>query len=395
MMHSPSGAQRLQSGRSRLVLAAGFAAGFAGIAALALLAGCGAKKPEEKASAKPALTVTLTKPQLGNWSQRIQASGNVAAWQEASIGAEIGGLVLAEVLVNVGDTVRKGQLLARFNEESVKNDLAQQTAAVQEAEANLDQARRNIERARQLEPSGAISSQDIITYETQAATGAARLASAKSMLAAQQLRLRYTRVLAPDDGLISSRTATVGAVLQNGSELFRLIRKNRLEWRGELRADDLLRVTPGHVVEFQRADGAIMTGKVRQTAPTVDTATRVGLVYVDLPQDSRMKAGMFVSAAVVQGDAALLTIPQTSVVVRDGYSYAMLVAKDNRVKKLKLTLGKRHDSMIEVLSGLKAEDSIVAAGGSFLNEGDLVSVVDAPAVKTAPAPAAAAPGARP
>jgi RND family efflux transporter MFP subunit len=344
--------------------------------ALCAVAACGAKKEEAKVPAKPVLTVMVASPRIVTWPLQIHASGNVAAWQEASIGAEIGGLRLAEVLVNVGDTVRKGQILARISDESVKNDLAQQKAAVEEAEANLAQARHNIDRARELEPSGSISRQDFINYQTQAATTAARLASSKAMLSAQSLKLAYTQVAAPDDGIISSRTATAGAVLGTGSELFKLIRKNRLEWRAELRADDLVRVQAGQAVEFVRPDGVVVHGKVRQVAPTVDTTARTGLVYVDLPPNSMLKAGMFISAVLLQGNAQRMAIPQPAVIVRDGFNYAMRLGPDNIVRKTKLTLGKRQGDLVELLEGLKAEDRVVAFGGSFLNEGDLVQVVD-------------------
>ncbi|MEO5670510.1 MAG: efflux RND transporter periplasmic adaptor subunit [Ramlibacter sp.] len=344
--------------------------------ALVALAGCGAKKEETKAAAKPVLTVMVTSPRVIEWPQQVQASGNVAAWQEASVGAEIGGLKLAEVLVNVGDPVRRGQVLARMSEASVRNDLEQQKAAMQEAEANLAQARHNIERARELEPSGSISRQDLTNYQTQHATTEARLASSKAMLAAQSLKLAYTQVLAPDDGVISSRTATVGAVTAPGGELFKLIRKSRLEWRGELRADDLLRMQPGQAVLFARSDGVAVTGKVRQVAPTVDTTTRAGLVYVDLPKDSRMKAGMFVTAQLQLGNARVLALQQSAVVVRDGFNYAMKLGPDNVVRKTKLVLGRRQGDLVELLDGLKAEDRVVVSGGSFLNEGDLVQVVD-------------------
>lgn len=341
------------------------------------LSGCSPKKEETKTVNKPALSVVVVSPQMTDWSLKIEASGNIAPWQEASVASEIGGLKLAEVLVNVGDTVRKGQLLARMSDESVQNDLAQQKAAVAEAEANLAQARHNIDRARELEPSGSISRQDLIGYETQAATTAARLASSKALLAAQSLRLTYTRVLAPDDGVISARSATAGSVVTAGVELFKLIRKNRLEWRGELRSDDLIRVTPGQVVQFVQPDGVALVGKVRQVAPTVDTAARTGLVYVDLPAESRFKAGMFISAVLLQGQAKTLAIPQTAVVVRDGFNYAMRVGPDNLVHKTKLTLGKRQGNVVELIDGLKPEDRVVTSGGAFLNEGDRVNIVAA------------------
>jgi RND family efflux transporter MFP subunit len=345
--------------------------------ALILSAGCIAKEDEVKTAPRPALTVTVVTPRTVDLPMEIEASGNVAAWQEASIGIEVGGLRLADVLVNVGDRVRKGQLLARISDETVLNDVSKQQAAVQEAEANWAQAVHNMNRARELEPSGSISRQDLIGYETHAATTAARLASSKATLAAQSFRLAQTRVVAPDDGTISSRTATVGAVLGNGSELFKLIRKDRLEWRAELRSEDLVRVKPGQAVRFVAPDGSVVAGKVRQVAPTIDVNTRSGIVYVDLPSSSRFKAGMFISAVLSQGTEKTLVLPQSAVIARDGFSYAMRVDDANIVRRTKLSLGKRQGDHVALLAGLKPGDRVVAAGAKFLKEGDLVQVVEA------------------
>lgn len=356
-----------------------------------LAAGCsGEKKDAADATARPALTVTAVQPKQESWPLRLEANGSVAAWQEASVGAEIGGLRLAEVLVNVGDAVKKGQVLARMSEETVRNDLAQQRAAVQVAEASLAQARHNLERARGLESSGSVSRQEMIGYETQEATAAAQLASARALLASQELRLAYTQVLAPDDGTISARSATVGAVAAPGGELFKLIRQNRLEWRAELRADELAQVRPGQTVEFSGPHGAGLQGKVRQVAPTVDVATRTGLVYVDVPPNDRLKAGMFVTAALVRGAAPALAVPQVAIVVRDGAHYAFRIGADGRATKTKVATGRRQGSLVEITEGLKAEDRIAALGAGFLHDGDQVKVVDAmpgePKAPAAPAP---------
>jgi RND family efflux transporter MFP subunit len=322
----------------------------------------------------PALTVRTVTPHKEQWVQAVEASGSVQAWQEAIIGAEIGGLQLEEVLVNVGDTVRQGQLLARLRRETVEADNAQQRALVAEAEANLMQAKGDADRAALLDQSGAISRQQINQYQTTAKTAEAKLASARAALAAQALRLRFTEVRAPDEGVISTRTATVGAVVASGGELFRLIRKNRLEWRAELRGDNLLRLQPGQVAEINETTTNKVTGTVRQIGPTVDAAARNGLAYVDLPANSNLKPGMFVSGRIVVGEMPAWTIPQEALVLRDGYSYAMAVMPDGRVRAMKMNLGRRQGGLVEVLDGIKTDQAIVASGGSFLNDGDVVRI---------------------
>ena len=326
---------------------------------------------------KAALTVSLVSPISTTWPERFAVSGDVSAWQESVIGAEVGGLKLEEVLVNIGDTVRKGQVLARFSEETTRADLAQTEASVAEAEANLAFYRDQAERARRLSGTGTVSREQELQYDANEQTGAAKLASAKAQLMNQQLKLRYTQVLAPDDGLISSRTATVGAVLSTGAELFRLIRQSRLEWRAEVPAERLARMSPGLEVSLQPAGAPAVVGRIRQISPVVSSATRTGLVYVDLPEPGRLKAGMYVSGQITFGDTPALHVPESVIVYRDGYQYAMKVDTARRIHQLKVTVGRRQGSQVEILSGVAPGDELVASGGSFLNENDRVLVVAA------------------
>jgi HlyD family secretion protein len=214
------------------------------------LSSTAADKAVPAAPAKAALTVSTTQPTQVDWPVLLTANGSIAAWQEAVVGTEIGGLRLAEVLVNVGDKVQKGQLIARLQSETVDAELAQTRAALAEAEAALAEARANAARARQVEGSGALSAQQIAQYLTAETTAQARVESAKARLTSEQLRLAQTRILAPDDGTISARSATLGAVVQPGTELYRLIRRDRLEWRAELSASDLAQIKPGMTVQL-------------------------------------------------------------------------------------------------------------------------------------------------
>jgi RND family efflux transporter MFP subunit len=331
------------------------------------------------AAPRPALTVTTAKPESARLPVGLAANGNVAAWQEAVIGSESNGLRLADVKVNVGDVVRKGQVLAVFDAAPVEADLAQARAAVQEAQANAAAARADAERARALQSTGALSEQQITQYLTAERTAAARVASAKAAVAQQQLRLKYAQVVAPDAGVISARSATVGAVAGVGTELFRLIRQGRLEWRAEVTAAELPRIKPGQKVVVKTAAGGGVAGRVRTVAPTVDAQSRVALVYVDLPPalsaSAPLKAGMFASGEFALGDSAALTVPQQAVVVRDGFAYVFRLNTDSRVSQLKVTTGRRLGDRVEVTGGLAPDALVVTTGAGFLNDGDLVRVV--------------------
>ena len=207
------------------------------------------------AAVKPALSVTVTQQSALRVPLKIAANGNIAAWQEAVIGTEANGLRLAEVRVNVGDVVKRGQVLATFAPDTVQADVAQIKASVAEAEANLAAAAADAQRARELQTTGALSAQQINQYLTAERTAQARLDAQRAAAKVQQLRLGQAQVLAPDSGVISARSATVGAVLPAGQELFRMIRQGRLEWRAEVASTDLMAIKPGLAVLINPPNG--------------------------------------------------------------------------------------------------------------------------------------------
>lgn len=334
--------------------------------------------PAASGAARPLLTVETVTAQAARWAVTVSAHGAVAPWQEAVIGAEVGGLRLDTVAVNVGDSVRRGQVLATLRQDTLGADVAATRASLLEAEALLGEARANAERARTLIKADAMSSQEAQRAFTAELTARARVDVLKAQLASTELRLAQSRVLAPDDGVISGRQATAGAVVQAGQELFRLIRQHRLEWRAEVAATDLHRVRPGQVAEVTGPSGQKVEARVRMVAPTVDAATRNGLVYVDLPvsaaQAAALKAGMFVPGRIDLGASQGLTLPQSAVLLRDGFSYVFTVGGDGKVQQRKVRTGRRSGERVEVIEGLPAGVAVVATGAGFLSDGDTVRV---------------------
>ena len=337
------------------------------------------------APAKPSLTVTVAQPQTGNLPQKISANGNLAAWQEAVIGAEANGLKVTEVRVNVGDRVQKGDVLATLQADTLRAELAQAEASLAEAAASAQEAKVQADRARSLQQQGFFSPAQLSQALAAEASALARVQSVRALVQLQNLRLSQTQVRAPDAGVISSRQATVGSVVGVGTELFRLIRQGRIEWRAEVTAAEIGRITLGAPVQVTAASGQQLQGKVRMVAPSVDAQTRNALVYVDLPaQTGSARAGMFAKGEITLGQSPALTVPQTAVVVRDGFSYVYTLGTDQKVSQVKVQTGRQSGDRVEVLSGLKSDARVVASGGAFLNHGDTVRVVDAAA------PAAAA-----
>ncbi len=374
-----------------LVLIAVAIAALAAVAVLVFSSGKGDadKVPAAGAAAKPALTVAVAQPTQASLPVTLNANGNIVAWQEAVIGSESNGLRLTQVLVNVGDTVKAGQLLARFSGDSVQADVAQARASLVEAQATALDAASNAARARTLQNSGALSTQQINQYTTAEQTAKARVAAAQAVLDAQQLRGNNTRVVAPDSGVISARNATVGAVVGSGTELFRLIRGGRLEWRAEVTSSEVARIKPGAAALVTAASGVKVPGTVRMVAPTVDPLTRNALVYVDLPRNTSVKAGMYAQGEFALGTVNALTLPQQALVLRDGFSYAMRIEPGNKVVQVKLQTGRRLGDAVEIVQGAKPGERYVAVGAAFLADGDTVQLAPADAagsqLKMAPA----------
>lgn len=329
----------------------------------------------DQAPGKATLSVTLVAPRQVEWAQVLPANGNVMAWQEAVIGAEIFNYRITEVAAQIGDPVKKGQVLARIDTVTVASELAEIKSVVAEFEASAAEARDNAVRAAELRQKGFYSTQQFTQYQTAQHTAVARLAAARARLHTAEVKMSKTAILAPDDGVISASSATVGSLPQPGEELFRLIRGGRLEWRAEVPSADLLRVPVGTPARITGPTGGMVTGTVRTVAPSVDPQTRNGLIYVDLPATDAVRAGMFARGEFELGRSPALSLPQTAVVLREGFAYVFRVEGDQRAVQTKVELGRRAGDRVEIVAGLTPDVQVVESGAGFLADGDIVRVV--------------------
>jgi RND family efflux transporter MFP subunit len=328
-----------------------------------LLPGGGPAAPGQP---RAALTVTTATPRRMTWPDVVIAQGAISPWEEASIGPQIGSYQLIEVRANVGDQVRRGQVLARLNTALLRAEEAQLLARHAQADAND-------RRARGLQGVGGISDQDALQFATEART-------ASALLAANRLELQYTTIRAPDDGVISARSATTGAVVPAGQELFRMIRKNRLEWRGELAAQHIVVARRDQMVTLSLPGGGNARARIREFAPALDAASRLGIVYADILLGSRARAGMYANGAIAVGKSTALIVPAECVVIRDGRSYVMLLSRPGKRSDVALravTTGRRKHDQIEITHGLTGAEQLVRGGAGFLDDGDVVDIADA------------------
>lgn len=323
-------------------------------------------------TARTALTVQTTRPSTQNWPLTATANGTVTPWQEAVVGAQTGGLRVARLRAEVGDQVRAGQVLAELVSDAASVELRRLEANLASARASLAQAKGNADRARVARQGAAISDQAYNEYLNNELAAQASVDSSQAQVDAQRIVLDHTRIVAVDDGVITSRTAVLGKVVASGDEMFRMIRQGRLEWQAELDAAQLGRIQPGHSANIKLPTGGVVNGKVRAVAPHLSTSTGRGIVYVSLPA-SQAKAGMFASGSIELGSAPALTVPQSAVVLGDGYNYVFELGSDERVTRRGVRVGRRVGDRVEILDGLGAQARIVSSGGAFLADGDKVA----------------------
>lgn len=322
------------------------------------------------------LTVQTVIPQTQSWPVVAQASGNIAPWQESVVAAELGGVAIVELAVDVGSVVAQGERLVRLSQKAIQASRAQQMANLAKAKANLTEAEANAKRARTMISSGVLSEQQVTQYLIAEESGRATLLAAEAALQMEEVRLSQTDIFAADGGIISARSATLGSVVQPGTELFRLIRQGRLEWRAELTAEQLLVVRPEQQARITLSDGQQVVGTVRMLSPTLDPATRKAIAYVDLPRDSSARGGMFAQGEIQIETKPALVLPATAIVLRDGHYYLFSVDKEGMVTQHKVKTGRRQGEWVEIDEGLASTTPVVATGGAFLKQGDRVRVAE-------------------
>lgn len=353
---------------------------------------------------------------------------------EAGVVQAQSGVTQAEAgLVQANANISQAQAAAGQAEAGV----SQANAGLVQANASYTEAKANADRARQLKTSGALPMQQVDQYITAEATARAGIDSQKATIASQraaldaqkagvtaqkaglaakqaevksqqiavessrlavkaqeaaleaqnaalkiqqaalksqEIRLNQTTIVAADDGVISSRAAALGSVVQTGAELFRLIRQNKLEWRAEVSSNDLGQIREAQTASVTLNTGEVIEGQVRLISPQLDANTRRALVYVSLPTGSTARAGMFVQGTIRQGTTNALTVPQTTVILRDGKHIVFEIGADNRVVQHDVKIGRRLLDRVEILSELATDIKLVATGGAFLNDGDLVQL---------------------
>lgn len=331
------------------------------------------------------LTVTVDTVRESRIDGAIVGTGTVAAWREMPISSEANGLAIVDVRAEEGDTVEKGQVLARLNQSLLLAQIDQNKAAVAEAEAGLVNALSDQRRAHTV-TSGVLSQQTIEQRETLVKTATAKLAAARAILEETRARLAQTEIVAPTDAIVAARSATLGQVVQAGTELFRLIQDGRIEVNALVPEADVFKILPQQSARVVDAVGRVWDASVRLVAPVIDEKNRLGTVRLGLPADTKLKPGMFVRVEIETGGTTALTVPLNALVWRDGRPAVFIVSDDGTAVLRPITAGRKTSAVVEVLHGLAVGDRIVVEGAGLLNDGEKVraEVASAQPLNTTP-----------
>ncbi|HEY8566314.1 MAG TPA: efflux RND transporter periplasmic adaptor subunit [Beijerinckiaceae bacterium] len=363
-----------------------------------------AAKDQAPAAAPFAPTVTTVRADRRELVERLVVSGTVIAREEVMVVAEVDGLRVTEILVDEGDAVKRGQVLARLDRRQLDIQLAQNDASaarveasiaqartqIPQAEATLAEARPALERAESLRRSGNVTD---ASYEQRlsALRGAeARLSAAreglkfaeseKATIQAQRrdimLKIERAEIKAPVAGIVSRRNARLGAIAAPGATepLFRLIQDGALELEAEVLDVRLTRVREGQPASVTAEVGRQVEGRVRLVPAEVDRTTRLGRVRVALPKDDAFRLGAFARAALEVARVNAVSVPASALVFGTG-GVTIQVVEGDRVRVRPVKTGISADGTVEIVEGLAGGETVIAKAGAFLRDGDAVKPV--------------------
>lgn len=387
------------------------AASLACTALVALGVSGASARDEAPATVKPLLapSVSVVEATRRETVETVTVTGTLVPRDEILVTPEIDGYRITEVLVEEGARVAKGQVLARLARDLIDRQIAQQdavvakaAAAVPQSQSSIEQAeaaeievRLGLERARSLMATGNTTAVVMEGRTSALRQAEGRLAFARSGLAMAKadlaqaravrdelsLRLARTEIRAPEDGIVSRRTARVGLAASAASEpLFRMIARGEIELEGEVVETKLPLLREGAPAWIEMGAGERVAGRVRAVYPEVDKATRLGKVRVRLDPDPRLRIGTFARGEVELARSRGVSVPQASVLYGGGRRSVLVVAGD-RVEDRTVRTGIADEDTVEIRAGLSEGDQVVARAGSFLRDGDRVRpVLEAPAL---------------
>jgi HlyD family secretion protein len=369
---------------------------------MAVAQGIDAKAATTTTSNAPSITVVNAK--RGTITESVTIGGTLVAREEVQVAAQVEGLAIVEILAEEGQTVAKGDVLARLSRETVDSALAQNTAQIARAEAAIAQARNSILeaeagqvaaansfiRTKKLQDQGVASAELFDQRQASARQSAARvtiakeqlrLAEADLLLAKAQrqdlvIRLERTEIKATTRGLISRRAARLGAIAAGASDpLFRIVEDGDIELDADVAETTLARISVGQPATVKPAGFSdSLPAKVRLVSAEVSRTSRLGRVRIALANSSGLTVGAFGRGQIEIARSQGILLPLSAVqFTADGAR--IQVVKDGAVETRQIKTGLRQNGVIEITQGLAERESVVTVAGTFLRHGDRVNPV--------------------
>ena len=351
----------------------------AGVVVLALLAlkfltSGGSSEETITGRENQAPVVTVVSPGRTSVAGTITATGSLAARREMPVGTPGEGGQVVQVLVEPGQWVNAGQVLAVIDRAVQQEQAAALAAQIQVAQADAQLAQANLDRALKLVDRGFISKADVdrLTATRDAAT--ARVKVARAQLGEMQERVRRLNIVAPAAGLVLERNVEPGQIVSSGSGMiFRLAKGGEMEMLAQLGEGNLASLAVGATAEITPVGSdKSFTGQVWQVSPVIDPQTRLGTARIALPYAPGIRPGGFANASISSGTVNAPVLPESAVFSDSTGSYVYVVGKDNKVARKEVKTGEITANGLVILSGLEGSERVVVRAGAFLTPGETV-----------------------
>jgi len=361
--------------RRRLVIVGAIAALALFVVGLWVIMGRGGsdKKPVAAAGGQEP-TVTIVVPGQSAVGRVITASGPLAAKRDQPIGIAGQGGRLVRVLVDAGQWVHGGQVLAIVDRSVQAQQAAQLSAQIQAARADAALAESNYERAIALQGRGFVSKAEIDSKKAARDAAYAQVRVAQAQLGATRAQIGQLSVVAPASGLILARSVEVGQIVSPGSgALFRLAEGGAMEMQAQLSQQDLASVRVGMPATVTPVGSpSSLGGTVWQVAPVIDPQSRLGQVRIAVPYAPSVKPGGFAEAKITAGTMTAPLLPQSAVLSDEKGNYVYIINGKNEVERRNITIGEVDENGVTIASGLSGNEAVVLSAGPFLNPGQKV-----------------------
>jgi RND family efflux transporter MFP subunit len=331
-------------------------------------------------------SVTVTAAGLSTQPSTVSIIGTISARFDTPIGVEGDGGRVSAILVEAGDHVHRGQVLARIDTSVLEPQVANLEASLELARAESELAAAEYHRAQAVGAAGALSAEETEKRRSNSVTAAAKVKVAAAQLAEAQAKLARAEVRAPAEGTLLTRTVEVGQTVTPGATLFRLAEGNEVELRGEVAEQDLSLLKVGQAVDVRlTGTSTVYPGRVRLLGAVIDPQTRLGVVRVSLTPDPNLRPGAFARAEVTVSNAQRIVLPQTAVLTDDKGSYVLVIDSQNKVERRPVKVSGMVANGVTIADGIGKDDRVVATAGAFLQVGETVNPV-APGAGTAHSP---------